>query len=100
MLENSRTQGVLKGGGQEQCYLDYVMDEESVPQGETVLTSGLDQVYPKGLLVGHVAGSKDGNIYKRIVVKPAASLSRLENVLILFKSGANEQRQAMILGHP
>ena len=100
LLEDSRTQGVLKGGGQEQCYLDYVMDEESVPKGETVLTSGLDQVYPKGLLVGYVAGAKDGNIYKRIVVKPAVPLSRLENVLILFKSGAHEQRQAMILGHP
>lgn len=99
MLADSRTQGVLKGAGQEQCNLDYVMDEEQVPAGEAVLTSGLDQIYPKGLLVGYVASSQDGNIYKKIVVKPAVSLSRLENVLILFKS-SSRQRQAMILGHP
>jgi rod shape-determining protein MreC len=100
MLEGSRTQGVLKGGGQDQCHLDYVMDEENVPKGEPVLTSGLDQIYPKGLLVGYVVGAETGNIYKHIVVKPAVSLSRLENVLVLLKSGASEQRQAMILGHP
>lgn len=99
MLEASRTQGVLKGGGRDQCHLEYVMDEENVPKGETVLTSGLDQVYPKGLLVGYVARAEDGNIYKHIVVRPAVSLSRLENVLILLKSGASDQRQAMILRH-
>ncbi len=99
MLEASRTQGVLKGGGRDQCHLEYVMDEENVPKGEPVLTSGLDQVYPKGLLVGYVARAEDGNIYKHIVVRPAVSLSRLENVLILLKSGASDQRQAMILRH-
>ena len=99
MLAGSRTQGVLKGTGQDRCNLDYIMDEEKIPKGETVLTSGLDQIYPKGLLVGYVVGSEDGNIYKRIAVKPAVSLSRLENVLVLLKS-ASRQRQAMILGHP
>jgi len=98
MLEASRLQGILKGGGQGRCNLQYVMDEEKVSAGEAVLTSGLDQIYPKGLLVGYVIRSEDGNIYKHIAVKPAVSLSRLENVLILLKSGS-EQRQAMNLGH-
>lgn len=91
-------QGILKGSGQDQCGLNYIMDEEKVSPGEAVLTSGLDQVYPKGLLVGYVVRAEDGNIYKRITVKPAVSLSRLENVLVLFKS-TPEQRQAMNASH-
>lgn len=99
MLSASRTQGILKGSGQNRCKLDYVMDEEKVPAGEAVLTSGLDRVYPKGLLVGYVVSAESGNIYKQIVVKPAVSLSRLENVLVLLKS-VSRQRQALNMGHP
>jgi rod shape-determining protein MreC len=94
LLEKSRIQGILKGSGQDQCNLHYVMDEQNVPAGEAVITSGLDQVYPKGLLVGHVVRSEEGNIYRRITVKPAASLSRLESVLILFKSTSTKEEVA------
>jgi rod shape-determining protein MreC len=94
LLEKSRIQGILKGGGREQCELHYVMDDQKVPAGEAVITSGLDQVYPKGLLVGHVVQSEEGNIYRRITVKPAASLNRLENVLVLFKSTSTHEQVA------
>ncbi len=43
-----------------------------LPAGEGVVTSGLDQVYPKGLPVGTVVNVGNGNIYKTITVKPAA----------------------------
>jgi rod shape-determining protein MreC len=98
MLATSRTQGVLKGNAQNTCELQYVMDDDKVPVGEEVLTSGLDQIYPKGLLVGYVRHVEDGNIYKHIVVKPAASLSRLEDVLILKATAG--QRQARNQGNP
>jgi rod shape-determining protein MreC len=91
MLEKSRIQGILKGSGQDQCELHYVMDDQNVPTGEAVITSGLDQVYPKGLLVGHVLRSEQGNIYRRITVKPAAHFSRLETVLVLFKSTSTQE---------
>lgn len=99
MLGKSRLQGILKGNSQARCELRYVMDEEKVATDEAVLTSGLDQIYPKGLLVGYVVKVEEGNIYKRISVRPAVSLSRLENVLVLLKNGP-EQRQAMNVGHP
>lgn len=99
MLEKSRLQGILMGAGQDQCDLHYVMDGEKVPDGEAVLTSGLDGIYPKGLLVGYVVHTKKGNIYKQIDIRPAASLNRLENVLVLFKSTSG-QEQALNLGRP
>lgn len=88
MLEKSRVQGVLKGGAQNFCQLDYIMNEEPVSPGDEVLTSGLDQIYPKGLLAGTVLKATDGNIYKSIIVRPAVDLGRLENVLVVLKSSA------------
>ena len=91
LLEESRIQGILKGGGQGLCDLHYVMDDQKVSAGEAVITSGLDQVYPKGLLVGHVVRSEPGNIYLHITVKPAAYLNRLETVLVLFNAASNQE---------
>jgi rod shape-determining protein MreC len=75
------------------------MDDQKVPAGEAIITSGMDQVYPKGLLVGHVVQSEEGNIYRRITVKPAASLNRLENVLVLFKSTSTSTHEK-VARHP
>jgi rod shape-determining protein MreC len=68
------------------------MNEEVVSRGEAVVTSGLDQVYPKGLPVGTVVNVGDGNIYKTINVKPSVDLNRLEMVLVVVKPGAAEQQ--------
>jgi rod shape-determining protein MreC len=90
MLERSRAQGVLKGAGNNLCQLDYIMNEESVSSGDAVVTSGLDQVYPKGLPVGTVLKVRDSNIYKIILIRPAAALDRLETVLVLKASARQE----------
>jgi len=63
-----------------------------VTRGEAVVTSGLDQVYPKGLPVGTVVTVGDGNIYKTINVKPSADLNRLEMLLVVLKPAAAEQQ--------
>jgi rod shape-determining protein MreC len=88
LLEKSRAQGVLKGMGRGMCRLDYLMNGESVSVGDLVLTSGLDQVFPKGLPVGRVVKVSDGNVYKSIAVKPAAALDRLEEVLVVVSKAS------------
>lgn len=85
VLEKSRVQGVLKGSGQNLTHLHYVMNDREVTAGELVLTSGLDQIYPKGLPVGTITHMSAGNIYKDIDVKPAVELDRLESILVITK---------------
>src|SRR5271157_1013899 len=99
-LAQSRVQGILKGGSNSFCDLHYVMNEEVVTRGEAVVTSGLDQVYPKGLPVGTVVNVGDGNIYKTISVKPSADLNRLEMVLVALKPGAAEQQALSLPARP
>lgn len=83
ILEQSRLQGVLKGRASGQLVLDKVMSEEDVKTGERVLTSGGDQIFPKGLPVGTIGEVKRGGEFLQVQVKPAAALNHLEEVLVI-----------------
>ncbi len=86
ILEKSRLQGILKGSAAGEVVMDKVMADETVQAGETVLTSGGDQIYPKGLKIGTVvAVDKGKEAFLNIRVKPAANLGRLEEVLVITK---------------
>ncbi len=87
ILEKSRVHGSLRGTANGEVVLERVMSDEQVPIGENVLTSGGDQIFPKGLPVGTIAkvgGGKD--LFLNIKVKPAANLSKLEEVLVLVET--------------
>jgi rod shape-determining protein MreC len=84
MLEKSRLQGVLKGTPDGAVILERVMSDEKVAPGDAVLSSGGDQIFPKGLPVGTVTKVSPGReMFLNIQVKPAADLSRLEEVLVV-----------------
>ena len=92
ILEKSRLQGVLRGTASGEVVLEKVMSDEQVPEGETLLTSGGDRIFPKGLPVGTVAKVNNGkDLFLNIKVKPAANLSKLEEVLVLVEK---QERQA------
>jgi rod shape-determining protein MreC len=92
ILEKTRLQGVLRGTAGGEVVLERVMSDEQVPLGETVLTSGGDQIFPKGLPVGTVAKVGNGkDLFLNITVKPATNLSKLEEVLVLVEK---QERQA------
>jgi rod shape-determining protein MreC len=68
------------------------MSDETVPPGELVLTSGGDGIFPKGLLVGRVTKvTPSAELFLNIRVRPAADLSKLEEVLVVTKI---DERQA------
>jgi rod shape-determining protein MreC len=85
-LKDSRLQGILKGAPNGTTTLQYIMSDEPVKPGETVITSGGDRIFPKGLLVGSVASVEPGkDLFLNIRVLPSARLDRLEEVLIVTK---------------
>ena len=84
LLEKSRLQGVLRGTPAGEVVLEKVMSDEQVLPGEKVLTSGGDQIFPKGLPVGVVTKVSPGpELFLNIRVRPAANLSTLEEVLVI-----------------
>jgi len=92
ILDKTRIQGILRGTPAGEVVLEKVMSDEAVPPGEVVLTSGGDGIFPKGLLVGRVTKVAPGNeLFLNIRVRPAADLSKLEEVLVVTKI---DERQA------
>jgi len=85
ILEQSRLQGVLKGKVTGELVIDKIMPDEQVKAGDRVLTSGGDQIFPKGLPLGTVAKTTKGNEFQLLTIKPAAVLSHLEEVLVIMK---------------
>jgi rod shape-determining protein MreC len=84
LLLDTRTHGVVKGTPDADVRMDYVVNDEKVHNGEVILTSGEDRIFPKGLLVGTVTGASPGNPFQVIHVQPATRLDRLEDVLVLL----------------
>ena len=83
MLMRSRATGVLQGLGSGRALIRYVSNQEVVQVGEAVLTSGLDRVFSRGLLVGYVAEVTPGDLELRVIVNLSAPLDRVSTVLLL-----------------
>lgn len=96
ILEKSRLQGVLKGRASGELVLDKVMSEEDVKTGERVLTSGGDQIFPKGLPIGTIGEVRHGGEFLQVQVKPAAALNHLEEVLVITKKQEREPDKAAV----
>jgi rod shape-determining protein MreC len=85
IVGRSRAQGVVVGGGDEWLTMEYVSEAADVVEGDAVMTSGIDAIYPKGFVIGKVeAVEKNGPSYKRIVVRPAVDFRALEEVLVVL----------------
>jgi rod shape-determining protein MreC len=92
LTEKSRLQGVLKGTANGEVVLERLMSDEQVEPGENVLTSGGEQIFPKGLPVGKVAQVSGGKgLFLSIKIRPGANLSKLEEVLVVTEK---QERQA------
>ena len=86
ILDKFRLQGVIKGTASGEVILEKVMTDEQVAPGDRIVTSGGDQIFPKGVTVGTVMKVSPGaDLFLNIRVKPSANLSRLEEVLVITK---------------
>lgn len=86
-LQSTRIEGILEGKGDNTCYLKYVSKEANVNVGDRIITSGLDGIYPAGLLIGYVSDVKKGEaeMFQEIEAVPLQDLNTVEEVAILRK---------------
>jgi rod shape-determining protein MreC len=91
LIERTRAQGVVVGSGDDRLQMQYVSEAMELAVGDIVVTSGIDTIYPKGLVVGRVeVVEKNGPAFKKIIVKPAVDPTRLEEVLVVLTPTAKE----------
>ena len=89
LLETTRLRGVLRGNALGQPQIINMLPDERVKPGERVITSGGDQIYPRGLPVGvvdRVVPDAQNPPYVDIVLKPAANLGHVEELLVITEA--------------
>jgi rod shape-determining protein MreC len=89
LVQRSRCRGMLKGRGLNQCYFDYAVKTCDIKRGDTIVTSGLGSAFPKGLSLGTVnnINNSPNNLFNDIIVDLAVDFSKLEEVLVILRSG-------------
>ena len=91
ILQSTRLRGILRGTAEGKTEIINILPDEQIQPGETVITSGGDEVYPRGLPVGvveRVVSDPERAPYMAVLVRPDAKLSRLEEVLVITQIGS------------
>lgn len=81
----NREEGLLEGKI-DRCALKYVSYYVDVQEGDELITSGLDGIYPRGLPVATVMSVKkhEASSFQTVTAKPAVKFSRMEEALVLI----------------
>jgi rod shape-determining protein MreC len=95
-VERSRARANVRGTGDpDRCRLDYALRSDDLVDGDLLVTSGTDGVFPRGLPVGKVSRlEKQGQgLYQRADVVPAVDLTKLEEVLVVVSAVQRERAE-------
>jgi rod shape-determining protein MreC len=85
-VQRNREEGLLEGK-LDRCALKYVSFYVDIQEGDLLVTSGLDGIFPKGLPVARVTKVRkhEANSFQTVYADPVVRLSRLEEVLVFKK---------------
>jgi rod shape-determining protein MreC len=85
LVQRTRARGIVVGKSRRLTELRYVDFHEDIRVGDQIISSGLGDVYPKGLLIGTVSSvrAKPYGLFHEVEVQPAVDLAKLEEVLVL-----------------
>ena len=88
LVQKTRARGIIKGESAGTCLFDYVLRKHDISIGDTVISSGLDGVFPKGLRIGQVSSvvRRNSGIFQEVTVMPDVDFEKLEEVLVLMVS--------------
>jgi rod shape-determining protein MreC len=86
LVQRTRARGLLQGGRPGLCILKYALRKEDIILRDTLVTSGLDGVFPKGLRVGYVSKviKRNSGLFQEVEVTPYVDFENLEEVLVIL----------------
>ena len=95
LVQRTRARGIIKGESGSRCLFKYALRKHDIVEGDIIVSSRLDGVYPKGLKIGKVANltKKNYGIFQEVRVEPSVDFERLEEVLIIldFEKGKSSE---------
>lgn len=92
VCQRTRARGLVKGAPGERCDFVYVLRKDDVTVGDSVISSGLDGIYPKGLPIGRVSAvvKRNAGLFQAVEIDPYVNFDRLEEVLVILNVPRHE----------
>lgn len=86
IVQRSRQEGLVSGTLGRSLIMKYLPRDADIQVSDLIITSGLTNVYPKGLLIGRVVniGEEFSGLSRYCQIKPVVNLSSIEEVLIII----------------
>ncbi len=87
ITKDQKNLGILNGNNNKELDLEYIIIDSKIQNGDELLTSGISNIYPKGLFVGVVGriNSQDNYLYKGIDVRLPYSITDINEVIVIKK---------------
>lgn len=89
MVVRTREIGVVRGSvnllSKRLCELRYISKDSKVKLNDIVITSGMGEIFPKGIAIGKVVQIKNDKfeLTKNIVIEPLVDIENVEYVMVL-----------------
>lgn len=94
MIQNTRLPGIVEGTGDQQIPLQMIQlpHDSPVKENQTVITSGLGGIFPKGLRIGYVVEilPEPNGLMKKALVMPFVDYGRIEEVFVILAERGGE----------
>ncbi len=85
LVQRTRSRGIVSGSLESGTVLKYIKRSEDVQEGDRLVTSGLDSVFPKGMMAGTVikVRKQSRGLFQSVEVLPAVQAALVEEVLVV-----------------
>ncbi len=87
LVQRTRSRGIVEGETSESCRFKYVVRKADIKIEDTVISSGLDGLFPKGLRVGAISeiSKPSSGLFQEVRVRPFVDFTKLEEVLVVLE---------------
>lgn len=85
LIQESRVEGLIEGKQKNILSMNLIPKDIKVEKDQTVITSGIEGIFPKGLLIGKILTVEvlENEMFLKIEVRPAIEIEGLEKVFII-----------------
>lgn len=88
IVQRSRARGIIEGQTNKSCSLSYLERDDDIKVGDQIVTSGLNNIFPKGFIIGSVTNVVKNRyeISQNVTVKPVVNPFTLEEVFVVLNA--------------
>lgn len=88
LIQRSRARGIVEGNTRNRAVLKYVKREDDVKVGDTVVTSGMYNIFPKGFQIGVVQSVKRSQfgMTQEVELTPSIDPLNLEELFVVLNA--------------